>query len=120
MSIQRASSATTAPDTARPPGSLTCNINMPSWSRWRCANARKIRKGTILPGWLLKVTRYASLDALKMESRRQFHEREAGSRKETAAMAVDPSGWENLAPLLDQALLRLSRPDRDAVVLRFL
>src|SRR4051794_14412137 len=39
--------------------------------------AGKLPANTLVPGWLVKVTRYAALDALKMAARRKNHERRA-------------------------------------------
>ena len=78
--------------------------------------ASKLPPGTILAGWLLKVTRYASLDVMKLESRRKRHEQAAAHDR----AAAPPSTWEQIAPVMDEALLKLKSEDRDAVVLRFL
>src|SRR5687767_12594866 len=39
--------------------------------------ARSIRDDASLTGWLVNTTRYAALSALKLETRRKFHERRA-------------------------------------------
>ena len=72
---------------------------------------------TILSGWLYRTTRYAVLAKLKQESRRQRREQEAFMQS-TLDVRTD-SSWEQLAPLLDEAMARLGRADRDALVLRF-
>ncbi len=73
---------------------------------------------TILSGWLYRTARFAAADALKMRRRRQHREQEA--RMETV---TDPnqagSVWEQLSPLLDEAMARLREKDRDAIVLRY-
>jgi RNA polymerase sigma factor (sigma-70 family) len=84
--------------------------------------AAKLKPGTILAGWLLKATRYASLDALKMSARRKRHEQEAARmRRETQSISEPPTPpWDAVAPMIDHALLKLRTADRDAVVLRYL
>src|SRR3954469_24872740 len=48
--------------------------------------AGRLKPGTILAGWLLKVTRYASLDAMKLAARRARHEQEAARGNPEARM----------------------------------
>src|SRR5437899_6290823 len=76
--------------------------------------ARSIPSGMVLAGWLHRDTRFTALDAIRSENRR--------ARREQEAMVMntpDPSGWENIRPLLDEALQELSPTDRDALLLRF-
>ena len=71
---------------------------------------------TVVPGWLYRTTGYVSKSALKRELRRQHREQEAymqSTLNETAP------AWEQLSPLLDEAMSRLGQTDRDALVLRF-
>ena len=72
---------------------------------------------TILNGWLYRTACYVSGSALKRELRRQHREQEAYMQSELDAQAG--STWKQLSPLLDEAMLRLDRTDRDALVLRF-
>jgi RNA polymerase sigma factor (sigma-70 family) len=72
----------------------------------------------ILPGWLYRTTRYVAAAALKAQRRRERREQEAhmlSTPNETQADAV----WEQLAPLLDEAMAQLRDQDRDALVLRY-
>jgi RNA polymerase sigma factor (sigma-70 family) len=82
--------------------------------------AAKLPAGTIVPGWLVKVTRYAALDALKMEARRKKHEHKAASMRQETTTEDQPPRWDQVSPLLDEALTRLRMEDRDAVVLRYI
>jgi RNA polymerase sigma factor (sigma-70 family) len=86
--------------------------------------AGKLQAGTILPGWLVKVTRYAALDAMKLQRRRNKYERQAAEmRSETATSQPGPAEeprWQNVAPHIDAALLTLRTLDRDAITLRYL
>jgi DNA-directed RNA polymerase specialized sigma24 family protein len=50
--------------------------------------AKSIGDGVSIPGWLINTTRYASLSAIKLESRRRHHERRATAMARTAAAAA--------------------------------
>lgn len=73
---------------------------------------------TILPGWLFRTVRYVAAAALKQEARRQRREQEAFMESATLANETDPL-WEQLSPLLDEAMSDLREKDRDAIVLRY-
>jgi len=73
---------------------------------------------TILPGWLFRTVRYTASAALKQEARRQHREQEA--YMESAALVSETGPlWEQLSPLLDEAMSALREQDRDALVLRY-
>src|SRR5581483_2358035 len=73
---------------------------------------------TILPGWLYRTTRYVSAAALKIRRRRERREAEAQRQAMIEETQTD-SVWEQLAPLLDEAMAQLRGADRDALVLRY-
>src|SRR5687768_15316080 len=78
-----------------------------------------IRPGTLLHGWLFATTRYAAANAMKMQNRRQFHERRAAAMREQQRQACcDDSHW--VEPLLDDALAQLRESDRNAVLLSYM
>jgi RNA polymerase sigma factor (sigma-70 family) len=80
--------------------------------------AASLRPDTILEGWLHETTRLTALSFLRGERRRQFREQEAYMQS-TLQESADASTWNQLAPLLDEAMSRLGKKDRDAVMLRF-
>ena len=80
--------------------------------------AAGLRPDIILPGWLCETTRLTALSFLRGERRRQFREQEAYMQS-TLQEANETAAWHQLAPLLDEALARLGKKERDAVVLRF-
>jgi RNA polymerase sigma factor (sigma-70 family) len=80
--------------------------------------AASLRGDTILEGWLYETTRLTALSFLRGERRRQFREQEAYMQS-TLQGTTDASTWNQLAPLLDEAVSRLGKKDRDAVMLRF-
>lgn len=73
---------------------------------------------TVLAGWLYRTTRYVSSAALKMQYRRERREQAAQMQSMTQQTQADPV-WEELAPLLDEAMAQLREHDRDAIVLRY-
>jgi RNA polymerase sigma factor (sigma-70 family) len=78
--------------------------------------ARTIRSGVALGGWLMTVTRFASLNAMRKQSIHRMHESLAAKPEASAAVAEQ---WRDIAAQLDVELNHLGRVDRDAVVLRF-
>jgi uncharacterized protein (TIGR03435 family) len=72
---------------------------------------------TIIPTWLYRAAHYAAADALKTQRRRAQREQEAHTQS-----LLNESGdetWLQIAPLLDTAIAKLNKKDRDAVVLRY-
>ena len=72
----------------------------------------------VLAGWLYRHACFTAAKAVRAERRRQAREKTA---MEMNALhdSTEPN-WEQIAPVLDEALNQLSASDRDAVVLRFL
>ena len=79
--------------------------------------AASLGEKTILTGWLYRTACYVSGSALKRERRRQHREQEAYMQSELDAET--DSSWQQMSPLLDEAMLRLGQTDRDALVLRY-
>ena len=80
--------------------------------------AARLRSDTVLAGWLHETARFASASFLRGEMRRQHREQEAYVESQLQESSAD-AAWEQLAPLLDEAIGLLGRADRNAVVLRF-
>jgi RNA polymerase sigma factor (sigma-70 family) len=80
--------------------------------------AGRILDKTILPGWLYQTARLTASGHLRRETRRVRREQEAFMQTEPQTAAADET-WEQLAPLLDDAMGQLGDKDRAAVVLRF-
>jgi RNA polymerase sigma factor (sigma-70 family) len=81
--------------------------------------AASLRKETILSGWLFRTTRFAAADVLKTEFRRQRREHEAAIMEPISHDPQNDSDWQQISPLLDEAISQLGETDRQAVVLRF-
>lgn len=79
--------------------------------------ANSLRRYRYLSGWLFLALSYCIRNLKQQRSRRQRREQEAATmRPETLA---PDAPWTEIAPLLESALGRLGRPDREAVLLRF-
>jgi len=84
--------------------------------------AGKISDKTILTGWLFKTTRFTALAQIRAEVKRSLQtasiEKELPMRTESQSAATDEL-WNQMSPLLDEALAALGETDRQAVLLRF-
>jgi RNA polymerase sigma factor (sigma-70 family) len=81
--------------------------------------ARSLSARTVLSGWLYTSTRYAAAKAVRSEQRRHAREEESSIMQELSREAAVEPGWEELQPVLDEAMHELSEQDRDAVLLRY-
>jgi len=65
--------------------------------------------------WMHKTARYAAANANRTERRRLARETEMAKRQPDQT----DNEWEELAPMLDELVGRLSRSDREAILLRY-
>ena len=79
--------------------------------------AKQLRRETVLTGWLYRSTHYAAANVLRAEGRR--HKRETTAMQLMELNSDGQSVWREVAPLLDEAMRRLSRTDQDALLLRY-
>ena len=79
-------------------------------------SARKMRPDSILAAWLYQVARRKAIDTVRKEARRQVREQAAVALAKTAAA---PSVWEEIEPLLDEAMESLEEDERSSVLLRY-
>ena len=79
--------------------------------------AKSISPKTILPGWLYQTARLTAANFLRSEGSRQQREQEA--YMQSTLSETDTRSWNEIAPLLEEAMGRLGQADRDAIVLRF-
>ena len=68
-------------------------------------------------GWLHTTTRHTAINAVRAEARRRAREHEAFTMQNISAMP--DAHWEQLRPILDEAVGQLRERDRQAVLLRF-
>jgi RNA polymerase sigma factor (sigma-70 family) len=80
--------------------------------------AARIPDKTILPGWLYQTARLTASSFMKSEARRARREQKAYMQTELRDTTPDET-WEQLAPLLEDAMGQLGDNERAAVVLRF-
>ena len=80
--------------------------------------AGRISNQTILAGWLFRATRFAALAQMRADAKRRRREQEANMQSELQPTVPD-AFWEQMSPLLDEALATLGETDRQAVLLRF-
>jgi RNA polymerase sigma factor (sigma-70 family) len=71
----------------------------------------------VLSGWLYQAARLTAANFVKGEIRRARREQEV--YMQSTLPTPEPTDWDKIAPLLDQAMGRLGETDRNALVLRF-
>ena len=81
-------------------------------------HARRLVDHPALGAWLHTATRNAAINLMKSEQRRRQRETVA-AEDPTRAAESDPE-WDQLRPVLDDAIDQLPEHDRAAIVLRFL
>lgn len=79
--------------------------------------AERLNPQTVLSGWLYETAQLTSANFERARRRRQQREQEAYMQF-TRESEHDES-WKRLGPLLDEAMARLGRDERAAVILRF-
>lgn len=78
----------------------------------------KLKSHPTIAGWLHRTTLNKSREWLRSELRRHRREEVAVARE--LAAAEGDSVWAPLVPLLDEALLKLREPDRQAVIMHYM
>jgi len=78
--------------------------------------AARLAPDTVLPSLLYQVARRTAIDVVRRESRRQLREQVA---YELSTMNATAAEWNQVEPLLDEAMHALDETDRVAILLRF-
>jgi RNA polymerase sigma factor (sigma-70 family) len=81
--------------------------------------AAKLSANVVIGGWLFNAARLTAMNMRRKDWRRREHEETAASMNMEATAESTSRSHDELMPLLDAAIARLPRGDRDAVVLRF-
>ena len=82
-------------------------------------DAAALSRHPALTGWLYTVTRHTAIDLMRAERRRQKREEEAMTMEKDSTASDSVADWEQLRPVLDDAMEELGERDREAVLLRF-
>jgi RNA polymerase sigma factor (sigma-70 family) len=82
--------------------------------------ARRLLGHPTLAAWLYTTVRHLAANVRRTDQRRRRREEEAGSMKESLSEDSPKEVWEQIRPVLDDALHELNEADRAAVVRRFL
>jgi RNA polymerase sigma factor (sigma-70 family) len=81
--------------------------------------AGSLRAGTVLAGWLFRTTRFVAARAVRDRQLRQLREQEAAQMQISQCSFGTEASWDEVAAVLDEALLRLGETERHAILLRF-
>lgn len=81
-------------------------------------NAHQLLDRSTLSGWLHRTAQNLAANVVRTEVRRQAREQEAAAMSDLFSCEPD-APWEDIAPVLDDALADLNESDRDAVMLRY-
>jgi RNA polymerase sigma factor (sigma-70 family) len=73
----------------------------------------------VLPAWLHRSSHLAALDLRRREGRRQKYERAAADAAATDAQGGEEVAWDEVRPVLDDAIDRLDERNRQAILLRY-
>ncbi|MDB6028602.1 MAG: hypothetical protein JWM68_4825 [Verrucomicrobiales bacterium] len=79
-------------------------------------NVDKLKPDTLLTAWLYQVTRRTAIDVVRSESRRQRREQLTVEHPDMNASETD---WNEIKPLLDEAMEALDEQDRNSLLLRY-
>jgi RNA polymerase sigma factor (sigma-70 family) len=78
--------------------------------------AGSLRERTVLTGWLYETTRFTAMKFMRTSLRRQLREQEA---QDLPTDSNSAAVWRQLAPVLEEAMTRLSERERTLLALRF-
>ncbi|HEY5480185.1 MAG TPA: sigma-70 family RNA polymerase sigma factor, partial [Verrucomicrobiae bacterium] len=81
--------------------------------------AARLTRHTSLAGWLYTSTGYAAAGLRRAEQRRSAREQEAHAMNQLLQSAESDPAWEQLRPVIDEAMHDLKSDDREAVLLRY-
>jgi RNA polymerase sigma factor (sigma-70 family) len=79
--------------------------------------ASSLKRRRVIAGWLYTSTRFAAAQSVRSEQRRRTHEQEAFTMNEIDN--TPETDWNQIRPVIDDAMDTLNERDREAVLLRF-
>lgn len=81
--------------------------------------AAALSRHPAVAGWLYRSTRYAAIDAVRAERRRQNLAQSLSAMHGESSLPEPPASWDQLQPVLDDAMDALKERDREIMLLRF-
>lgn len=81
--------------------------------------APRLTRHPSLTGWLYTSTRYLAAKARRTEQRRRAREQQAHAMNQLLQTENPDPAWQELRPVLDDAMHELNAADREAVLLRY-
>jgi RNA polymerase sigma factor (sigma-70 family) len=81
--------------------------------------ADEVSRHPAITGWLYTCVRHVAANQKRADQRRQLRELEAYAMNEPNASSEAEINWQQLRPVLDDAMYELDEKDRTVVVLRF-
>src|SRR5665213_978017 len=82
-------------------------------------NAPRLTQHTSLSGWLFTSTRNLAAKTRRTEQRRRSREQEAYEMNQLLQSTDPDAVWQELRPILDDAMHDLSSSDREAILMRY-
>jgi len=79
----------------------------------------KVPQGVKMLAWFHRTTRHKAIDFVRSENRRKRREQIASQRREIEMKPEEELDWNELEPVLDSALEKLSEQDRTLILARF-
>ena len=103
---------------------LACDVAQSVFTdlaRKAASMSRTLDANASLLGWLYRSTRFAALNQLREDRRRQVRERHAMEHfgPDSDAASAPALEWERVGPVLDEAMANMSHDDCEALLLRF-
>lgn len=81
--------------------------------------AASLARHPVLPAWLHRSSHLIALELRRKDGRRQKYERAAGDAAASEMQGEAIIAWEEVRPVLDDAIDRLEERDRQAILLRY-
>jgi RNA polymerase sigma factor (sigma-70 family) len=81
--------------------------------------ASALLRHPVLPAWLHRSSHLAALELCRKEGRRQRYENAVAAESAIHEQPRETAEWEEVRPVLDEAINRLDEGDRQAIVLRY-
>lgn len=81
--------------------------------------AHRLPPSIVLEGWLFRAACFAGMNALRTENRQRHRVEEAAQMENPINEPAQDETWNEMVPILNEAVGQLRAADRDALLLRF-